>query len=163
MTPCWDTSLFSRVSPGTDAYDYLVEHAARGEPVAVAAGAVLERAYGFEVAARQRDNFKRALRWLEDEVVDSGLCRIVPLDARAAFVAGRLRARASLPAAAKGDKRTKAQRRAAWQLDLQIGAVCWAGGYDVATANRRDFEMIAAELEALAPAGPALAVVDSPV
>ena len=163
MAACWDTSLFSRVSPGTDAYEYVVEQAARGEPVAVAAGAVLERAYGFEVAATQRDDFKRALRWLEDEVVDGGLCRVVPLDARAAFVAGRLRARASLPAAVKRDKRTKAQRRTAWQLDLQIAAVCWAGGYDVATANRRDFELIAAELETFAPGAPVLAVLDPPV
>lgn len=163
MAACWDTSLFSRVSPGTAAYDYFVEQAARGEPVAVAAGAVLERAYGYEAAAAERDDFARALRWLEDEVVGGGLCRIVPLDGRAALVAGRLRARAALPAAARGDKRNKAHRRAAWQLDLQIAATCWAAGYDAATENRRDFELIAAELAALAPDAPELAVLDAPV
>lgn len=163
MPACWDTSLFSRVSPGTDAYDYFVEQAARGEPVAIAAGAVLERAYGYEALAASRDDFAAALRWLENEVVVGGLCQIVPLDGRAALVAGRLRARAILPAAAKGEKRNKAQRRAAWQLDLQIAATCWAAGYDVATENRRDFELIAAKLAALAPDAPELDVVDSPV
>ena len=151
------------MSPGTDAYDYVVEQAAKGQPIAVAASAVLERAYGFEAAAVRRGDFRRALHWLEDEVVDGALCRIVPLDGRAALVAGRLRARAALPAAAKGDRRSKAQRRAAWHLDLQAAAICWAGGYDVATANRRDFELIAAELEALAPGAPPLAVLDAPV
>jgi predicted nucleic acid-binding protein len=163
LAACWDTSLFSRVSPGTDAYEYVLEQATRGQPVAVAASAVLERSYGFEAAAAKREDFRRALRWLEYEVVDGGLCRIVPLDGRSAAVAGRLRARAPLPVAAKGDKRNKAQRRVAWHLDLQIAAICWAGGYDVATANRRDFELIAAELETLAPAAPVLAVLDPPI
>ena len=144
-------------------YDYVVEQAARGQPIAVAASAVLERAYGFEAAAVKRGEFRRALHWLEEEVVDGGLCRIVPLDGRAGLVAGRLRAHAALPAAAKSDKRSKAQRRTAWHLDLQAGAICWAGGYDVATANRRDFELIAAELEALAPGAPPLVVLDAPV
>jgi predicted nucleic acid-binding protein len=163
LPPCWDTSLFSRVSPGTDAYEYFVEQAALGEPVAVAAGAVLERAYGFEAAAATRPEFAVALRWVEIEVVGGDLCRVVPLDGRAALVAGRLRARADLPPAAKGDKRTKAQRRAAWHLDLQIAATCWAAGYEVATSNRRDFELIAAELKAVAPTAPELEVLDAPV
>lgn len=163
MPGCWDTSLFSRVSPGTEAYDYFLEQAARGEPVAVAAGAVLERAYGYESRTADRPEFARALRWLEEEVVVGRLCEVIPLDGRAALVAGRLRARAALPAAAKGDRRTRAQRRAAWQLDLQIAATCWAAGYDVATDNRRDFELIAAELAALAPGAPGLQVLPSPV
>jgi predicted nucleic acid-binding protein len=163
LAACWDTSLFSRVNPGTAEFDYLVERAALGAPVAVAAGAILERAYGFERQAGRRPSFASALGWLQNEVVEGGLCRVVPLDGRAAFVAGRMRALAELPPAKKGDRRTKAQRRAAWHLDLQIAATCWAAGYDIATANRFDFELIAARLSRLAPTAPELAVLDPPV
>ncbi|MDQ3821846.1 MAG: hypothetical protein M3321_01230 [Actinomycetota bacterium] len=124
---------------------------------------MFERAYGFEVAAARRPEFAAALRWLEEEVVAGDLLRIVPLDGRAALVAGRLRARAKLPSASKGDRRTKAQRRAAWHLDVQIAASCWAAGYDVATANRRHFEVLAAELKLLAPGAPELDVLDAPI
>lgn len=163
MPACWDTSLFSRVSPGTEAYTYVVAQAARGEPVAVAAGAVLERAYGYESAAAQRPGFAHALRWLEEDVLEGGLCHVIPLDGRAALVAGRLRARAKPPPAVRGDRRSKARHRAAWQLDLQIAATCWAAGYDVATENRRDFEAISTELAALAPGAAELQVLASPV
>jgi predicted nucleic acid-binding protein len=163
LAACWDSSLFSRVNPGTDEFDYFVEQAALGAPVAVAAGAILERAYGFERRAVQRPAFAAALGWLQDEVVAGGLCQVVPLDGRAALVAGRLRARAELPPARKGDRRTKAQRRVAWQLDLQIAATCWAAGYDIATANRIDFEVIAAQLSLLAPTAPELVVLVPPV
>lgn len=163
MAPCWDTSLFSRVNPGTAEFDYFLERAALGAPVAVAAGAILERAYGFERRSVQRPAFAAALGWLETEVIEGGLCRVVSLDGRAALVAGHLRARAELPPARKGDRRTKAQRRAAWHLDLQIAATCWAAGYDVATANRLDFELIAAQLSRLAPTAPKLVVLDTPV
>lgn len=128
----------------------------------MAAGAVFERSYGFEARIDRDPRFRDALRWLEQEVVTGGLCHVVDFDARAAFVAGRLRARAPQPPPAKGDRRTKAQRRVAWQLDLQIAATCWAGGYDVATENRRDFEAISKALAALAPGAPGLAVLDPP-
>jgi predicted nucleic acid-binding protein len=87
---------------------------------------------------------------------------VVPLDGRAALVAGRLRARATLPVPSKGDKRTKAQRRVAWQLDLEIAATCWAAGYDIATENRADFERIAIALADLVPGAPPLEVLPPP-
>jgi hypothetical protein len=54
-------------------------------------------------------------------------------------------------------------RQASWLLDIEIAATAFAGGLDVATENRADFEALASTLAALFPGAPALAVLDSPL
>jgi predicted nucleic acid-binding protein len=160
----WETTLVSHLRPGSEAHEHCVDRAAQGDEVAVAAGALLETAYGYELERERRPEFADFLRWLEHEVAGERLCAVIRMDGRAALVAGRLRARAPHPPArAKGDRRTKARRRAAWHLDLQIAATCWAAGFDVATENRRDFERIADLIAELAPDAPRLAVVGPPI
>lgn len=163
MLAAWDTTLLSRLVPGSPAHRHCQDAVARGDPVALAAGALLEVGYGYERERERRPEFGALLRWLEEEVALRQLCSVVPLDGRAALLAGRLRALApSPPRARRGDTRTKTRRRAAWHLDLQIAATCWAGGYDVATENRRDFERIAEILAELVPEAPRLRVSGRP-
>ncbi len=162
MAAAWDTTLASQLKPESPAHDYCLAQLGVGERVLVAAGAVVEIAHGYQQALERRPEFAALLRWIELEVVGERVCTIVAVDGFAAFVAGRLRAQAPLPAAAKGDKRTKAARRASWHLDLDIAACCFAAGHDVATANASDFARIADVLAGLYPKAPRLEVVGSP-
>ena len=140
-----------------------VARALDGDPVRVAAPAVLEVAYGLERAVAEDPRHVGRIKQL-DRQVGGGVFQIVPLDARAAFVAGRLRVRcAQPPARRRGDRRSKPMRQAAWLLDIQIAATAFAGGFHVVTANRADFEQIADALTTLFPAAPALEVAPAPV
>jgi predicted nucleic acid-binding protein len=139
------------------------ERALEGDPVRVAAPAVLEVAYGIELAISGDERHIEHIELLGHYVRD-GLFRVVPLDARAALVAGRLRARcAQPPARRRGDRRSKPMRQVAWLLDIQIAATAFASGLHVATANRADFEQIADALTTLFPTAPALEVAPAPV
>jgi predicted nucleic acid-binding protein len=86
----------------------------------------------------------------------------VALDGRAGLVAGRLRGVLPHPPGRR-DRRSKAMRRIAWLLDMEIAATAFAAGLDVATENRRDFEALSDALAALFPTAPPLAVVDDPL
>jgi predicted nucleic acid-binding protein len=129
-----------------------------GDPVRIAAPTVLEVAYGLEHAALSGARVRRYLSLL-DRCIGDGTLRVVPLDARAAFVAGRVRARAPhAPARVRGERRSRSMRQAAWLLDIQIAATAFAGGLQVVTANRSDFEQIGALLATMFPASPELRV-----
>lgn len=163
MPAAWDTSLLSELRPGSGAHLFALEQAGRGQPVAVASTAVLESAYGYERVSSARPDFGELLRWLDQQVNDPGFLHVLPLNARAAFAVGRLRAHEPAPPrASKHDRRAKTERRAAWVLDLQIAATCWSAGHDVATRNGQDFESIAELLGELAPGATPLEVVDAP-
>lgn len=163
MAALWDTTIASRIQPEGAVLDYLVDHAVAGELVPVAAPAVLEVAYGYSRVAGANPRFKELLNWFT-RLVASGAFRIVPLDGRAAVVAGRMRGEVPhAPRARKGDKRSKTLRQASWLLDMQIAATAFAAGLDVATDNRGDFEASARLLARLYPEAPPLAVLDPPV
>ncbi|HEX8054700.1 MAG TPA: hypothetical protein VF517_17060 [Thermoleophilaceae bacterium] len=162
MPAAWDTTLLSRVQPAGDAVEYVLGRAAAGEPVRVAAPAVLEVTYGYELRAGRDPRFRSLLDWFT-HLMASGTFRVVPLDGRAAVVAGRVRAAMPHPPGGrKRDPRSKTMRQAAWLLDIQIAASAFAAGLDVATANRADFDEIAAVLATLFPAAPRLEVTDEP-
>jgi predicted nucleic acid-binding protein len=161
VTALWDTTLASRLHPHGDALDYVIDQVADGAPVRVAAPAVLEIAYGYQRRAAADERFGNLLAWFT-RVLASEAFTVVPLDGRAALVAGRMRGVLPHPPARR-DRRSKTMRQAAWLLDIQIAATAFAGGLDVATENRADFELLGGTLRELFPAAPPLAVIDGPL
>jgi predicted nucleic acid-binding protein len=156
----WDTTAASRLQPGGGLFAQAREQAAAGLPVRIAAPAVLEIAYGYQRMAATDERYRDLLTWFTG-LLDDGTVAVVPLDGRAAFVAGRLRGRLPHPPAGR-DRRSKTMRQAAWLLDLQIAATAFAAGLDVATDNRGDFELLRDALAELFPTAPPLAVVAPP-
>jgi predicted nucleic acid-binding protein len=158
----WDTNVLSRCLLSRSRMEQALDAAAHGDPPRVAAAAVLEVAYGIERAAAYDARHLGRLKLL-DGLLRQGTFRVVPLDARAGVVAGRLRARcAHAPPARRGDRRSKPMRQAAWLIDIQVAATAFASGLDVVTANQRDFEQLANALGSLFPVAPALEVLPAP-
>lgn len=158
----WDTTLASRIRPGTELHRHVVTRAGSGDPVRVAAPAVLEVTYGLQIAARADSRFRYALDWF-GRVVATDTLAVVPLDGRAAFIAGRLRGEAAHPGSrTRTDRRSKTMRQASWLMDIEIAAIAFSAGLAVATDNRGDFEALGEILATLHPAAPALTVVSAP-
>lgn len=161
MTALWDTTLASRLHPDGDVLDHIVDQALQGTPVRVAAPAVLEIAYGYQRMAADDPRYRELLSWFT-RVLASDVFSVVALDGRAALVAGCVRG--VVPhSPARHDRRSKTMRQASWLLDIEIAAIAFAAGLDVATANRADFEILRDALASLFPDAPPLAVVDGPL
>jgi predicted nucleic acid-binding protein len=161
VTALWDTTLASRLHPQGDVLDYVIDQVAEGTPVRVAAPAVLEIAYGYERMAGGDARYGELLAWFT-RLLASDAFSVVPLDGRAALIAGRLRGVLPHPPARR-DRRSKTMRQASWLLDIEIAATAFAAGLDVATENRGDFAALGDALAALFPDAPALAVMDGPL
>ncbi|MDO8210540.1 type II toxin-antitoxin system VapC family toxin [Conexibacter sp. CPCC 206217] len=161
MTALWDTTLASLLHPGSETLEYAIERSAEGLPVRIAAPTILEIAYGYQLQTGRDERYGELLSWFT-RLTASETLSIVPVDGRAALVAGRLRGAMPHPPGRR-DRRSKTMRQASWLLDVQIAATAFAAGLDVATRNRVDFEAIAAMLTRLFPTAPALAVVDGPL
>jgi predicted nucleic acid-binding protein len=162
VTVLWDTSLASRVRPESAELEHLNDQRTLGTPVRLAAPAVLEIAYGYQRIAALDDRAPVLLAWFTT-LIDDGSFAIVPFDGRAGIVAGRLRAEMRHPPPRPKDHRSKTMRQASWLLDIQIAATAFAGGLDVATRNREDFEVLADALAELFPQAPPLLVFDGQV
>jgi predicted nucleic acid-binding protein len=163
VAAAWDTSLASRIHPETAAIDHVLDQAAAGDPVRVAAPAVLEVVYGYQRKVGDDPRFRVLLAWFT-RFIASDAIRVIALDARAAIVAGQLRGLSSHPPAKRGsDRRSKTMRQAAWLLDIEIAATAFAAGLDVATENRADFELLGELLADAYPSAPRLAVIGSPI
>jgi len=163
MAALWDTTLVSRIHPRSEVLDYVVDRAATGDPVRVAAPAVLEVAYGYQRMAGRDARYAELLAWFTRFVASEAL-EVVPIDGRAAIVAGRMRGEAPHPPPKrKGDARSKTMRQASWLLDMQVAATAFAAGFDVVTDNRQDFEQLSDLLADLFPDAPPLTVLDSPM
>lgn len=158
----WDTTVLSRIHPANEVAEYVLGRAAIGEPVPVAAPAVLEVAYGYEVQAAADIGYRRLLDWFTTLVAADSF-EVVPLDGRAAIVAGQLRGRSRHPPGRRGDRRSKTMRQASWLMDIEIAASAFAAGLDVATVNRGDFEFLSGLLAELYPDAPPLGVSDPPI
>lgn len=162
MGVVWDTMLSARIRAGSPELEHVREQRLTGEPVAVAAPTVLELTYGLRKAALGGNARLAAhLRWLRG-FLELGAVRVLPLDARGAQLAGDARAVRPVPPPRRGERRSKAERRVAWLLDLQIAAAAYVHGHDVATGNLRDFEAIGDVFAELAPGAPPLGVVEPP-
>jgi predicted nucleic acid-binding protein len=161
VTALWDTTLASRLHPQGEVLDYVIDQAAEGTPVRVAAPAVLEIVYGYQRMVAGDARYGELLSWFT-RLLAGDAFSVVALDGRAALVAGRLRGVLPHPPA-KRDRRSKTMRQASWLLDIQIAATAFAAGLDVATENRGDFATLGRALAELFPGAPALAVVDGPL
>jgi predicted nucleic acid-binding protein len=153
--------MASRLHPHGDVLEYVIGRAAEGMPVPVAAPAVLEIAYGYQRMATADNRYANLLIWFT-RVLDNNTFTVVPLDGRAALIAGRLRGLWPHPPARR-DSRSKTMRQASWLLDIEIAATAFAAGLDVATENRADFELLRDTLADLFPDAPPLAVVSGPL
>lgn len=160
MPAAWDTTLASQLHPESDALEHVFDQVVAGGPVLVAAPAILEVAYGYQRKAEDDPRFGDLLGWFT-RLIESDAFNVVPLDGRAALVAGCVRGLTPHPPPRR-DRRSKTMRQAAWLLDIQIAATAFAAGLDIATANRDDFETLANLLAQLFPDAPRLAVVDAP-
>jgi predicted nucleic acid-binding protein len=159
----WDTTVLSREQPEGDVAEYVLARATIGEPVHAAAPAVLEVAYGYQLKAGEDPRYGRLLAWFAD-LVARGSLNVVPLDGRAAIVAGQMRARSPhAPRRRRDDRRSKTMRQASWLIDIEIAATAFAAGLDVATDNRGDFEALGDLLADLYPDAPRLVAQGPPV
>lgn len=162
MAVLWDTTLASRLQPDGGVIDYVVDRASEGDAVRIAAPAVLEIVYGYQRKAGTDSRFGELLHWFI-RLVASEAFRVVPLDGRAAVVAGRVRAEIPhAPPKRRGDQRARTMRQASWLLDIEIAATAFAAGLDIATDNRADFEQISACVDELFPEAPPLVVTSAP-
>lgn len=130
-----------------------------GDPVATTAPSLLEVVRGWSAIGERGRN---SLLFLLGTIA-GGAITVLPLGVEAAILAGRLRAhRPRMPPARRGDHRSRAERQAAWQMDILIAASAYAAGYDIATADQGHFGELASLIGELAPGGPPLAVVRAP-
>lgn len=162
MTLAWDTTLVSRIYPGGPLERHLLERANASEPVAMTAPTVMEVVRGLQATATSRPSIVPALTWFVG-LVTSDLVEILSLDRPAAILAGRLRAMQPTPPTGARRKGSKPEQRTAWVLDIQIAACAWTHGRQIATENRRDFEILRDLIAKLYPDTPTLAVNPPPL
>jgi predicted nucleic acid-binding protein len=153
--------MASRLHPYGEVLDYVVDRAAEGLPVRVAAPAVLEIAYGYQRMATTDKRYADLLAWFT-RVLASDTFAVVALDGRAALIAGRLRGLLPRPPTRR-DSRSKTMRQASWLLDIEIVATAFSAGLDVVTENRADFEILRDLLAELFPGAPPLVVIGGPL
>lgn len=153
----WDTTLVSKLYPGSPLEQSLLEHLDRDEPIAIAAPTAMEVVTGVQAAAGSDTRFVPVLTWLT-RVLAGSLVEVLALDRSAAIVAGRLRALHPTPPTGARRRGTKPEHRAGWVLDIQIAACAWTHGRELATENTRDFAVLRDLIAALYPDTSPLAI-----
>ncbi len=166
MPQAWDTTTAARLRPDSPELEYATSRWQLGDPVAFTASTLNEiffglckatlPAEGLDLAGAPAAGIQRG--WLKDQIA-AGLIDVLPFEHRAADIAGALRARipAPPPAAKRSKRRSKADSRVAWMLDIQTAATVFVHGYDLLSADAHH-PLIAKELSALAPTAPALLI-----
>jgi predicted nucleic acid-binding protein len=159
MPQAWDTTTAARLRPNSSVLTYAANRWQEGDPIAFTASTLNEISYGLRKAAAAGNPAADVqLRWLRDEI-GAGIVDILAFDERAASVAGALRARMPIPPPRPAGKqqrqrRSKADGRVAWIMDLQTAATVFVHGYDLVTADAHH-SAIVEQLNALAPTTPA--------
>ncbi len=159
----WDTTLASRLRPGSPLLDDVSRQASVGDPVGITTISLLELSYGMRKAADAgRSDFARLHAWLR-EFVAAGHTRVITLGADAALLAGEVRALLPVsPASGRRRTRSKAEARVAWVHDIQIACATWEAGCDIATADVDHFTAIAGCINAIVLDAPPLEIVAGP-
>jgi predicted nucleic acid-binding protein len=161
LAAVWDTSIVSRLRPDDPSMDFVVDRLSAGAAVRVAAPALAEVAFGYQRVALRDPRAGALLGWFS-RLLGSEPFSVVPMDDRAALVAGRLRGVHPHPPHPRTDGRSKTMRQAAWLMDIQIAATAFAAGLDVATRNNQDFLLLGDLLVDLFPQAPPLQVLPAP-
>lgn len=166
MPQAWDTTTAARLRPDSPELEYVTSRWQVGDPVAFTASTVNEISFGLckaTIPAEGRSLAGRLaadaqMRWLRDQIA-AGLIHVLPFEHQAADIAGALRARIPTPPAAakRSKRRSKAESRVAWIMDLQISATVFVHGYDLVSTDAHH-SLIATTLSALAPTAPALLI-----
>lgn len=157
MSQAWDTTTAAQLRPNSPALAYATDRMRVGERIAFTASTLNEIAYGLhKAAAAGRTAAGAQLRWLRAQIA-AGLIDVLAFDDRAADVACSLRARMPIPPTLTktARRRSKANDRVAWVMDLQTAATVFVHGYDLVTADAHH-PLIATQIHALAPAAPPL-------
>lgn len=156
MPHAWDTTTAARLRPHSTVLEHAKSRWQAGDPIAFTASTLNEISYGLSKAtAAGSQAAAMQLRWLREEI-DAGLIDILAFDDRAAELAGALRARMPTPptGGSQRQRRSKADTRVAWIMDLQTAATVFVHGYDLVTADAHH-AVIAEHINALAPTTPA--------
>lgn len=159
MPEVWDTTTAACLRPDSPVLSYATSRRKAGERIAFTASTLSEISYGLRKAAVAGSAAADIqLQWLRTQIA-AGLIAILAFDDRAAEIAGALRAHMPIPpATAKTPKRrSKANSRVAWIMDLQSAATAFVHGYDLASTDAHH-PLIAAKLNTLAPTAPPLLV-----
>lgn len=162
MAVAWDTMVAARLRASGPEVAHALARRINGDAIAVTAPTVLEIAYGLRKGA-EAGNRRLAthLQWVREFLGD--VVEVLPFDMRAAHLAGEARALAPTPPAGRRpERRSKAEHRAGWLIDLQIAATAYVHGHDIVTSNKGDFDAIARTFDQLAPGAPPLRVVTPP-
>ena len=158
MPVAWDTTLVSKLRPGSRALALLATRLRSTDEVAIPTASITEAVFGYARARRDVD-----LVWFS-RFVASPEIRVISFSRAAAIAAGHVRARAPFPARPRSrDRRVKSERRVAWVADLQIAASAWAVGIPVETENVADFTLLSDLLAELFPKALPLEVRPSPL
>ena len=163
MPVAWDTTLVSRLTPGSSALGLFESTLLDRGRVLIPAVSVMEVVCGHARASARRRRSERLLKWLPGFLArpDVG---VLGFTRTAAFAVGEARARAPFPPSRRArDRRSKAERRVSWALDMQVAATAWAFGVPVATENVADFERLSELLAELYPRAKPLEVLPSPL
>lgn len=121
---------------------------------------MLELAYGYRRRFNEGDTrFAAALDWVRSTLPDRPPGELLTFGTSAAAVAGEIRALQPFPPSTTKARRSKAESRVAWLLDVEIASTAWVAGFDIASDNATDFEAVADALELIAPGAPPLRVV----
>jgi predicted nucleic acid-binding protein len=159
MPQAWDTTTAARLRPDSPELEYVTARWQLGDRVAFTASTLNEISFGLCKASAAGASMAGAQReWLNDQIA-AGLIDVLAFEHQAADIAGALRARIPTPplATKRSKRRSKADSRVAWMLDIQIAATVFVRGYDLLSADAHH-PLIAQELSVLAPSAPPLLI-----
>jgi predicted nucleic acid-binding protein len=158
----WDTTLVSKLYPGSALERNLLHQVDCGEPIAIPAPTAMEVVTGLQATTASDARLGPVLSWLT-RVLASDLVDVLALDRPSAIVAGRLRAlHPTPPTGPRRRKGTKPEHRAGWVLDIQIAACAWTHGRTLATKNTRDFVVLRDLIQEIYPTASPLTIAEPP-
>lgn len=154
----WDTMLLGRLRSNDPAALTSLLAARGGEEVLVPGPCVRELLYGLWLKAGTTRDPRASVTatWFADHVFGASGLQVVLADAAALIAAARLRAVLPFPPSPRRPGQSKPDQRIGWVADIEIAAIAWRWWLPLATANRRDFTVLAEALGSLYPALTAL-------
>jgi predicted nucleic acid-binding protein len=132
-----------------------------GDTVAAPVNVIAEIVFAWRRGNLDDPRYAR-LPGLLTQHLNAGTFEVLQMDRHAAELSGQIRARCPLPPRGRRRGRSKADQRVNWVTDIHIAATTWASGYDIQTANTRDFETISELIAQVVPSEARLSVLPPP-